>query len=70
MPCFTPEPTEGEKEQWWRDAKKEGRWDEWYRRTPTRALEQWLCDALSGRPPSADALAWHRLHQKHHDGHR
>lgn len=67
MPCYSEPPSDREIARWWKEAKQEKDWRRWYQLTPKDVIEQWLCDALRGSPPSKDALKWHELHKKYHD---
>lgn len=64
MPCYDPPPTPEERAMWLEDARRRGDWLYVYRATSRESLEQWLCDALNGRPAHPDCLAWLELHRK------
>jgi hypothetical protein len=64
MPCYDPPPTAEDKARWLQDAHRRGDFAYVYREVPRRSLEQWLCDALNGRPAHSDALEWLKLHEK------
>jgi hypothetical protein len=64
MPCYDPPPSREEVRRWREESLARGDWKGVVGLTPRSDVEQWLCDALSGRPPHADCLVWWDAHQR------
>jgi hypothetical protein len=70
MPCYTPEPTHEELQAYAEKRLKEGDYRPWLDNVRRKNLEQWLCDALHGRPPHPDCLRWWDYHKKWEESER